>query len=40
MLRAENFAAPSSAQLAAGITYNPSCHAFNGPIDIEFDPSG
>ncbi|RSH94240.1 hypothetical protein EHS25_004043 [Saitozyma podzolica] len=39
MLRAENFEAPSSAQAAAGITYRPSCHASNGPINIQFDPS-
>jgi len=39
MLRAENFDAPSSSQAAAGVTYNPSCHASNGPITVQFDPS-
>ena len=39
MKRAENFQAPSSSQAAAGVTYNPSCHAANGPIGIQYDPN-
>lgn len=39
MKRAENFQAPSSAQAGAGVTYNPSCHASNGPIGIQYDPN-
>ena len=39
MKRAENFRAPSSSQAAAGVTYNPSCHAANGPIGIQYDPN-
>ena len=39
MRRAENFQAPSSSQAAAGVTYNPSCHASNGPIGIQYDPN-
>jgi hypothetical protein len=39
MKRAENFQAPSSSQAAAGVTYNPSCHAANGPIGVQYDPN-
>jgi len=39
MKRAENFQAPSSSQAAAGVTYNPSCHASNGPIGVQYDPN-
>lgn len=39
MKKAENFQAPSASQAAAGVTYNPSCHAANGPIGIQYDPN-
>lgn len=37
MLRAETFSPPSSQQSAAGITSNSACHAYNGPVGIQYD---
>lgn len=39
MLKAENWSPPSTAAAQAGLTYVPACHAANGPVGIQFDPS-
>lgn len=39
MLKAENWVPPSDSRRQAGLTYDAACHAANGPINIEFDPS-
>ncbi|KAJ9127369.1 hypothetical protein QFC24_000776 [Naganishia onofrii] len=39
MKKAEGFAAPSSAQASAGLTYNAGCHGTGGPIAVRYDPN-
>lgn len=38
MRKAETFNPPSSAQQAAGLTFDTSCHGTNGPIGVNINP--